>query len=343
MERPKVSIIVPIYNVEKYLDRCMDTLLNQSLKDIEIIMVDDGSPDNCPKMCDEYAKRDSRVKVIHKENAGLGFARNSGLEIARGEYIAFVDSDDYVEKDMYEQLYSAANTKQVEMVLCGFFRDKDGCRENGLVANMPKENAVIDSCQDYVTNLIGQLPEIYYSMFYGYAVWNILFSGDIIRKYNIRFESERIYLSEDILFQIEYASKISKVLLYPTPLYNYCLNAGTLTTKFDTNRYAKAVTLYEKLRITLISLDIHIDHFELRTQRMLLAKTLYCVCDAIKALNFKEAHREVKKICNNPVLRQVMKVYPVYRMNIKRRYFYLAMKYRCCSIIVALYKLFHKK
>ena len=84
----KVSVIVPVYNVEKYLDRCMQSLLNQTLKDIEIIMVDDGSPDNCPKMCDDYAKQDSRVKVIHKKNAGLGLARNSGLEVATGEYVA---------------------------------------------------------------------------------------------------------------------------------------------------------------------------------------------------------------------------------------------------------------
>ena len=94
--KPKVSIIVPVYNVEKYLDRCMESLLNQTLKDIEIILVDDGSPDNCPQICDEYAKKDSRVKVVHKVNAGLGYARNSGLDVASGEYVAFVDSDDYV-------------------------------------------------------------------------------------------------------------------------------------------------------------------------------------------------------------------------------------------------------
>ena len=90
-----ISIIVPIYNVQKYLDRCMKTLLNQTYRNIEIILVDDESPDECPKMCEEYAKIDQRVKVIHKKNGGLGFARNSGLEIAQGKYIIFVDSDDY--------------------------------------------------------------------------------------------------------------------------------------------------------------------------------------------------------------------------------------------------------
>lgn len=113
---PKVSIIVPIYNVEKYLDRCIQSLVNQTLNDIEIILVDDGSPDNCPSMCDEYAQKDNRIKVIHKQNAGLGYARNSGLEIAIGEYIAFVDSDDYVDTSMYETLYKKAITISADAV-----------------------------------------------------------------------------------------------------------------------------------------------------------------------------------------------------------------------------------
>lgn len=101
---PKVSIIVPVYNVEKYLDRCMQSLLNQTLSDIEIIMVDDGSPDRCPQMCDEYAAKDRRVRVIHKENGGLGLARNTGLDAATGEYVAFVDSDDFTSVEAYENL-----------------------------------------------------------------------------------------------------------------------------------------------------------------------------------------------------------------------------------------------
>ena len=109
----QISIIVPIYNVEKYLDRCIQSLLHQTLKDIEIILVDDGSPDRCSQMCDEYAKIDSRIKVIHKKNAGLGYARNSGIEIASGEYIAFVDSDDYVDVKTYESYYNLQTTINV--------------------------------------------------------------------------------------------------------------------------------------------------------------------------------------------------------------------------------------
>lgn len=115
---PKVSIILPIYGVEKYLSRCMDSVLNQTLRDIEIIMVDDESPDSCPKMCDDFAAQDSRIKVVHKKNGGLGYARNSGLDVATGEYVAFLDSDDFVELDAYEHLYNAAKKTKCRCCFC---------------------------------------------------------------------------------------------------------------------------------------------------------------------------------------------------------------------------------
>ena len=99
-----ISVIVPVYNVEKYLDNCVESIVNQTYKDLEIILVDDGSPDNCPAMCDEWAKKDSRIRVIHKENGGVSSARNIGLDNVTGEYIGFVDSDDYLESNMYELL-----------------------------------------------------------------------------------------------------------------------------------------------------------------------------------------------------------------------------------------------
>ena len=104
--QPKVSIVVPVYNVEKYLDRCIQSLRNQTVRDIEIILVDDESPDNCPALCDRYALEDARIKVVHKKNGGLSSARNAGLKAAAGKYVGFVDSDDDVELDMYERMLS---------------------------------------------------------------------------------------------------------------------------------------------------------------------------------------------------------------------------------------------
>lgn len=124
---PKISIIVPVYKVEPYIHKCVDSILNQTFKDFEVILVDDGSPDNCGKICDEYAQKDDRVVVIHKENGGQATARNSGLDIARGEYIGFVDSDDYIEEDMYEFLYNLCIDNNCDIANCSstiYFKDR---------------------------------------------------------------------------------------------------------------------------------------------------------------------------------------------------------------------------
>ncbi len=115
-----ISVIVPVYKVEKYLSACVDSILAQTHKELEIILVDDGSPDNCGVMCDEYARKDSRVRVIHKENGGLSDARNAGLAVCRGDYIGFVDSDDYIAPDMYETLAAFAEKEDLDVAACGF-------------------------------------------------------------------------------------------------------------------------------------------------------------------------------------------------------------------------------
>ena len=122
----RISVIVPVYNVEKYLSRCVDSILNQTFTDFECILVDDGSPDNCGKICDEYAKKDKRVKVIHKQNGGLSDARNTGLDIAGGEYIYFLDSDDYVEYNLLEKLNDTICVCNAEMIVFGYKVENGG-------------------------------------------------------------------------------------------------------------------------------------------------------------------------------------------------------------------------
>ena len=124
--QPLISVIVPIYNVEKYLDRCVGSIINQTYKNLEIILVDDGSPDNCPQMCDDYAKKDSRIKVVHKENGGLSDARNAGMKVATGEYVSFIDSDDYISLDFYETLLETIVDNDSDIVECSvvkFYED----------------------------------------------------------------------------------------------------------------------------------------------------------------------------------------------------------------------------
>lgn len=125
MEQRVISVIVPIYKVEQYLRQCVDSILNQTHRALEVILVDDGSPDGSGKICDEYAARDSRVRVIHKENGGLSDARNAGIDIARGDYIAFVDSDDWLEPDTYESMLAAMEKYQAKLVCAGRFDNSD--------------------------------------------------------------------------------------------------------------------------------------------------------------------------------------------------------------------------
>lgn len=169
-----ISIIVPVYKVEKYLDTCVESIVGQTYSDIEIILVDDGSPDNCSRMCDEWAARDSRIKVVHKKNGGLSSARNAGLAIAKGEYIGFVDSDDYVNDTMYEDLMRIANLDSRNYIVSSpIYRDVEG-----LIS------AYKVGCFEYVDGKSMSMKE-YMALFLDLSmdatVWNKLFKREFIQ------------------------------------------------------------------------------------------------------------------------------------------------------------------
>ena len=148
-----ISVIVPVYNVEKYLEKCIDSILSQTFKNFEIILVDDGSTDSCGIICDEYERLDNRVKVIHKINGGLSSARNSGLEIASGEYVAFVDSDDWIDKNMYQELYNEAKKNNADIVQCKFIKAKD---ENVSIYNNEFNEVEVIGNLDALCNLYNE-------------------------------------------------------------------------------------------------------------------------------------------------------------------------------------------
>lgn len=180
----KISVIVPIYKVEKYLHRCVDSIINQTYTNLEIILVDDGSPDSCPKICDEYAKIDDRVKVIHKENGGLSDARNAGLKIATGDYIAFVDSDDWIHKDMYNILHKNIIEKNADIVECGvkkiskFENQFEEISDESFI-KYTKENLMKDLiCEDIVKQ----------------TVWNKLYRKNVIKDFT--FEKGKVHEDE---------------------------------------------------------------------------------------------------------------------------------------------------
>jgi len=189
---PTISVIVPVYKVEPYLRRCVDSILNQTYTDFELILVDDGSPDGCPALCDEYAVKDSRIRVIHKSNGGVSSARNAGLEVAQGEYITFVDSDDYIRPHLLNRVYQQAVETGMEMVSFSF------------IATSKKEENAVDCKKLTVFNTLDvrkkYLLEKTQHKNGGWEVWSYLYKASLIQNNSIRFCLTCNNFAEDLGF-----------------------------------------------------------------------------------------------------------------------------------------------
>ena len=214
---PKLSISIPIYNVENYLVQCLESVINQTLIDIEIILVDDGSTDSCGYICDEYAKKDSRIIVIHKENGGLASARQAALNIARGTYFCACDADDWVEKDMYQLLYNEAIRTDADIVMCDYFIEYEDGRT--ITSHLKRLNDCENIFLDKVLN--GNFPNM---------VWNKIYKRDIFQKYNIYWE-QGIDLGEDFLISLKIFQNPIKISCIQKPLYHYrrIINSSSYT------------------------------------------------------------------------------------------------------------------
>ncbi len=247
--RPKISIIVPIYNVEKYLVKCLDSLVNQTLKEIEIILVDDGSPDNCPKICDEYANKDNRIKVIHKQNAGVSAARNTGIEIATAEWLAFVDADDWVEEDMFEEAYKRTVNCDVDMVLFNFYSNYE--KKEVVNKKIPQEDFITDN-QDIIQQLkLSVLHETFgpYNTSFTLmgAPWNKIFKASIVKENKIEFPLEVKGVFDDALFNLYYYDYVKKVVFFNKPLYHYRRLSTSILNKFKPNKLEINQAIFNKI------------------------------------------------------------------------------------------------
>lgn len=219
-----ISVIIPVYNVESYLKRCLDSVINQSYQDLEIILIDDGSTDNSSKICDEYASNDPRVIVIHKQNAGQAAARNDGINIAKGEYIAFVDSDDWIELDMYELLMQAIIDTKADIVASGL--------------NMVYQNRVLNLNPNSVSRISYTKEEALDSLFNNinnvrFELWNKLFKKEVIGDARLKIGQ----LHEEVYFIRTVFSNATRIVYVNQGLYNYVVQRdGNTNSNFKENR-----------------------------------------------------------------------------------------------------------
>lgn len=214
MKKPLISVIVPVYKVEKYLNRCVESIIVQTYSNLEIILIDDGSPDECPSMCDNWAKKDSRIKVIHKTNGGLSDARNAGIEVATGELIGFVDSDDWIAPDMYQHLYEAMQADDSDIAACGV----EIVWENGNVSQMLTKSG---NC---VLNKEKAMKALIEESWIKQPVWYKLYKTDLIR--NILFPIGKYH--EDVFWSYQAIGAAERVSVTDRIGYYYWQRSGSI-------------------------------------------------------------------------------------------------------------------
>lgn len=331
---PLVSIIVPVYKTEQYIKECVDSILNQTLKDIEIILVDDGSPDNCPNICDDYAKQDNRIVVIHKLNGGLSSARNEALKVAKGDYIGFVDSDDFIEATMYEELYNSAVKNKSDISICAHSLINNGKKDILLPykKGIYVEHEITDN---FLIPLLGEDPssDIYYLEGF---VWRQLFKKELI--INRTFKSEREYFAEDVVFDLEIYQECSTISVVNKPLYCYRYNEASLSNKYRKNIWNMLTNLLDFKSIVIDDLSIK-DKSKNRVINETVRFVKFSVLNLGKTgcdLTKEEKIGELKRIVSSKYSKTVFSYSTIMNQDIKTRVLFLLLKFKLFRLVLIL-------
>lgn len=301
MNQPLVSVVIPVYNVEKYLDRCIVSIVEQTYRNTEIILVDDGSKDNSPSICDSWAERDGRIRVIHKQNAGAGMARNTGIDNACGDYILFVDSDDYIDLSTVEKCVQLHQKDNSDIVMFGRVEAK----KNGETQNKPiltdkyyfeNEEVTEDILSGLFINEKG----------FGVGVCGKMFRLPVIKDSGIRFRSERELLSEDAFFLVELFEHITSVSILPENFYYYYQNENSFSRtykkehqKLNDGFLACCMQACERLGYS----EKVVRHIKVRYHIYVLTGMKQIVASDMSA---KEKKKALKQIQNNQILKSTL-------------------------------------
>ena len=289
---PIISIIVPIYNVGKYLPKCIESILNQTFKNFELILVNDGSTDNSGVVCDDYAKKDTRIKIIHKSNGGVSSARNAGLYVAKGEYIGFVDPDDYIDKNMYEKLYRLCIDNNSDIAICRFNREI-----NGKIQNKESTEEIIE------LNNMEAMNELFKGNLYRFSLCNKLFSKKCFNY--VLFPEERIHEDLSTTYKLFANSKKAVYINYCGYIYVRRENS-ILTSTYNEKRLQAFIAWDEIIEF------IDKNYYEI-IEQVIATFTYWCVDNILYILN--QVNNSKKK---NNYLNIIQKYTTKYYIYIKR-------------------------
>ena len=322
----KISVVVPVYNNEKYLSKCVDSLLAQTLKEIEIILVNDGSTDQSGAICDEYAKN-PKVRVVHQENRGPAIARNNGIQLATGEYIGFVDSDDYVSSEMYEELYSIASCNNIDIVTCG-------CNiiqgENIMPKSIPLEaNRIIDKRE--IDKLLCTANEKHLLWF----PWKSIYRTEIVHNNNILFPN--LNNGEETIFILESMLNSKSMYYIDKPHYNYVQTPNSLTrVKYKENYLERLEKLYLLKVETYKKYDS--SGYEADTYKYTMTHTLPMLIsnEMSHKANILEKMKAFREMRNSIMIKDAFNGCPVKAIKSKLRYMALLLKWRMYLLLAVL-------
>lgn len=330
----ELSIIVPVYNVERYLNRCIDSILAQDYSDYELILVDDGSQDSSKDICDDYKKENSNIIVIHKENGGLGSARNAGLDAATGRYISFIDGDDYIDHDHFTNMMRTINENDADTCLAGHTRNY--FNHSVIKPNVcsKKKYDGKDIPQNILTRMCGKKPNgtDYIEM----SVCMVVFSNDIIQSHNIRFHSEREFISEDLIFGFDYYPCCKRVVVSDDVGYHYCDNEGSLTTKYNPERFNKQKIMTKEV----IKRSKNLGIYDIAKQRILntfISITRYSIKLECKFVDsFQQRYSKVREICRDDMVKKAISAFDGKDVRLASRIVNLAIKNRLILPLLAI-------
>ena len=292
MSEYKLSIIVPVYGVEKYIDKCLNSLVKQSLKEIEIIVVNDGTKDNSQKIIDKYVKKyPDKIKSYIKENGGQGSARNYGLKKATGEYIGYVDSDDFVEKDMYKKLYDKAKENNYDIVVCGNYNVSEDY-----------QNKNIDA---FINNYNTDLENIFFGKM---AVWNKIYKRDILIKNKLEFKEKVWY--EDLAFTLKAIMNSNTFAFIDEPLYDYLIREGSTMNNSNVQRNLEILDAFDDI-LSYIKHNKKEEYFD--KVEFLAIDHIYI--SAIVRILKANADNKIKKETVNELICYMNKNFPNYKNN----------------------------
>ena len=329
---PLISVIVPVYNVEKYLNRCIDSILNQTFKQIEIILVDDGSTDNSPTICDEYCDRYENIKVIHKENNRVAAARNDGIKIATGKYIALVDSDDWIEHNMLEEMYRKAEEFNTDITMCDF--GKVGVESEYTVSQPIREGyydrSMIETelfpCLIMFENI--ELPPTI-------SNWTCLFRHEFLIENNL-FYDEDIHYCEDSIFGSKAMYNANGFYYMKNKyFYNYFYNQNSTTSTCNMKKWDSYLIINQRLKE--YSKDSKFD-FSRQIKINMLYFTLNFLGEIKKSnLSLDKKRKAFKKFLNDTNVKNIFKGFKLLNVNLKLKLVLILIKYRMSFLY---YKIF---